>query len=250
VVGSDKASGAAARAVHSSGGAAGGVVSEGQGYGLVLAGGLAAALPPDHPRRADVLEKGYELFLGWKRMAERTTIGSCQGIEGGAAVAHLLCGEGGEHECFPSWKFDDAVEEELGFGSATDGDEDAVLGMILLVVATAQDATPPVWRDQVATWAFQSCLAFAELLTVPCTAEAGCSAAAAASVSSSGVPLRITRLGSCWGGWNSCNNPSYLAPGHYRVFSGFVSALASTLGDGSEGAALAPSRACSHRYTQ
>ena len=52
------------RVVESEGGAAGGVVSEGQGYSLVVAGGLAAALPASHPRRAEVLELAYELYLG------------------------------------------------------------------------------------------------------------------------------------------------------------------------------------------
>ena len=51
------------RVVESEGGAAGGVVSEGQGYSLVVAGGLAAALPASHPRRAEVLELAYELSL-------------------------------------------------------------------------------------------------------------------------------------------------------------------------------------------
>lgn len=117
-----------ARVVHSSGGAAGGVVSEGQGYGLLLAGTLAAALPQSDPSRADVIQKGYELFRGWRLMCERTTTNSCQ--------AAYMCGEENDHECLPSWKFSDDVTLELGGGSALDGDEDAILGMVMLVLAT------------------------------------------------------------------------------------------------------------------
>ena len=75
VVASD--SGFNVRAVRSSGGAAGGVVSEGQGYGLLLTGIVAASLPRDHPRRAEILALGFELFLGWKRMCLRTNVNSC-----------------------------------------------------------------------------------------------------------------------------------------------------------------------------
>eukprot|EP00966_Prymnesium_polylepis_P305128 7050627-Prymnesium_polylepis.1 len=57
------------RAVRSSGGAAGGVVSEGQGYGLLLAGAAAASFG-NHANRSLAIEMGYEFFLGWQRMCE------------------------------------------------------------------------------------------------------------------------------------------------------------------------------------
>ena len=94
-----------ARVVHSSGGAAGGVVSEGQGYGLVLSGALAAAMPASHPRRAEVVATAHELFVGWRTMCERTDDNSCQ-------TGHM-CGDDGAHECLPSWKFDDNLAAEV-----------------------------------------------------------------------------------------------------------------------------------------
>ena len=61
------------RTVQSSGGVAqGGVVSEGQAYGLMAASALARSLPITHPRRADVLATAHELYLGWSRMTQRT----------------------------------------------------------------------------------------------------------------------------------------------------------------------------------
>ena len=71
--------GSAARAVLSSGGAAGGVVSEGQGYGLLVSGAILASLPADHPDHNAVLDLTYEYFLGWRRMCELSNSpSSCQ----------------------------------------------------------------------------------------------------------------------------------------------------------------------------
>ena len=41
-----------------------------------------------------------------------------------------MCGPNSDHECLPSWKFDDDLTAEVGTGSAPDGDEDAILGMV------------------------------------------------------------------------------------------------------------------------
>jgi len=130
------------RAVHSSGGAAGGVVSEGQGYGLFLGGAIVAVLPRGHARRAELTSRAYEYFLGWRKMCELTAADSCQ--------EHALCGGEGEarHECLPSWKFDDRLTAEIGTGSATDGDADAILGMLLLVLATEYDSPRPAWSSK------------------------------------------------------------------------------------------------------
>ena len=108
------------RAVHSSGGAAGGVVSEGQGYGLFLAGATLAALPAGHARRAEIVDLAYEYFNGWRRMCELTVANSCQD--------NHFCGDADQYKCLPSWKFDDDITAEQGTGSAPDGDEDAILG--------------------------------------------------------------------------------------------------------------------------
>ena len=90
-------------------------MSEGQGYGLFLAGAAAAALPADHPRRDEVVTLALEYFRGWEAMCVATVANSCQEI--------YLCGANQEFECLPSWKFNDDVSSELGTGSAPDGDE-------------------------------------------------------------------------------------------------------------------------------
>ena len=58
------------RVVRSSGGAAGGIVSEGQGYGLLLAGVSLASQPAGSPAWRATLSFGEELFAGWRRMCE------------------------------------------------------------------------------------------------------------------------------------------------------------------------------------
>ena len=140
-----------------------------------------------------------------------------------------MCGAQGTHECLPSWKFDNAVTMEDGTGSAPDGDEDAILGMLLLVLAT--EAERPSWWLEVAQWTYQSCHAFLVHLTVehPNGDKA-----------SNGEVKRALKLGSCWGGWD-CNNPSYHAPAHYRAFRDYMKKFAATFGASSaEGTALAP----------
>ena len=84
-------------------------------------------------------------------------------------------------------------------------DQDAILGMLLLVLATK--AEQPAWWHEVARWTYQSCRAFLEHLTEP----------HASKVASNGQPQRMLKLGSCWVGWD-CSNPSYHAPGHWRAF--------------------------------
>ena len=142
MVGTEAATGTSERVVHSSGGVAGGVVSEGQGYGLLLAGAAAAVPPVGHERREDVTQLALEFFRGWQRMCELTENNSCQDSH--------MCGAQANHECLPSWKFDNAVTMEDGTGSAPDGDEDAILGMLLLVLAT--EAERPSWWLEVAQW--------------------------------------------------------------------------------------------------
>ena len=105
----------------------------------------------------------------------------------------------------PSWKFDNTLTTEIGTGSAPDGDEDAILGMVLLVLAGQAQSPAPQWLGEVAEWAYQSCRAFLEHLSVPHPSL----------TASNGVPLRALKLGSCWGGWD-CNSKqlSLLNPSH------------------------------------
>ena len=183
-------------AVRSSGGAAGGVVSEGQGYGLLLAGAAAATFDGHHANRTFAIAMGYEIFLGWQRMCELTTANSCQSSD--------LCSQG--HECLPSWKFDADLVAEIGTGSAPDGDEDAILGMILLVLGTRADSPPPAWWDEVGRWAYDSCRAFLTHNTV----------AHSTLLASNGLPLRALKLGSCWGGWGAALHLDSATSGGWR----------------------------------
>ena len=66
-------------AIISEGGAAGGVVSEGQGYGLMTSAIALASLDASDPNRDGVLNKFYGYFNGWKQMCVNS-IGSasCQ----------------------------------------------------------------------------------------------------------------------------------------------------------------------------
>jgi hypothetical protein len=212
------------RAVHSSGGVAGGVVSEGQGYGLFLAGVLAARLPRDHSRRTELLALSYEFFEGWRRMCANTVANSCQ------TAVEYLCGTPATHECLPSWQFDNGITAERGTGSAPDGDQDAILGMILLVLATRHDSPRPLWWDELARWTYQSCRAFLHFQSVDHPTMRA----------SNGRPLTALKLGSCWGGWD-CTNPSYHGPGHFMAMRDYMLAFAADFGaTASEGAATAP----------
>ena len=267
-----------ARVVLSSGGAAGGVISEGQGYGLLLSSLMLAALPADHERRIELTERAYATFLGWRTMGERTA--KRRRLGGTSCQTGPLCGEGArdgftvaacpswcpgwqcdgaewctsgakppecdpcprpgsaEEEaaiaepvgfpCLPSWKFDNQVMGEVGSDSAPDGDEDAILGMIVLLLATKAQVPRPTWWLHLARWAYQSCHSFLVHSTQPHPRR----------LASNGRPERIVKLGSCWGGWD-CLNPSYLAPAHYRVFRLFMDSHGAVVGSAASAAQAA-----------
>ena len=195
------------RIVKSSGGAAGGVVSEGQGYGLLLAGVTLSTQSPGTPAYRATLSFGEELFAGWRRMCELSK-GSCQDDP------HLRCGGHRKRDgeaakgfapCLPSWAFNDDARSQRGSGSATDGDEDALLGLMLLL----QSSGPEVWPlwERTLSWTYESVRAFLRFNT---------------KASGHGeASVRLPRLGSCWGGLD-CNNPSYIAPAHFRAFQQFT----------------------------
>ena len=131
-------------------------------------------------------------------MCELSTSGTCQ---------TPMCGEGGAHVCLPGWKFNHDLSQQLGGGSAPDGDEDAILGMILLVQATKDQNPRPAWWGRMAKWAYMSCIAFIQFETAPHPTLTG----------TNGERLRALKLGSCWGGWD-CSNPSCAPPPpHYTT---------------------------------
>jgi len=202
--------GSNARAVHASGGAAGDqtVISEGQGYGLFIGGATTAILGSSNANFAYARDTTYEMFLAWKRMCQQSAGGpSCQSV-----------GYCSGSPCLPHWKWDSSIGSNAwGTGSAPDGDEDAILGMILLAYATKNNK--PTWWNEVAVWAYQSAKQFYDYSTV----------------ASSDGTHRIVKLGACWGGWD-CNNPSYHAPAAYRVMRDFMKNYGPSLGMGTEGA--------------
>lgn len=215
-------SGTTLRVVFSSGGAAaGGVVTEGQGYGILLAGVMAASLGRSDSRRAGVLQNGYEFFLGWKHMCIGSTTANCQ------SDAKYLCSG---HPCLPGWKWNNDLTQQLGTGSAADGDEDAIVGMILLILATEHDQPRPAWREKMGKWAYDSARAFLHYDTV----------AHKSRDASNGQRMRTTRLGSCWGGFE-CSNPSYIGPAHFAAMRDFMTRYAPTWGtQATEGSLLEP----------
>lgn len=92
-------------------------------------------------------------------------------------------------------------------GAAPDGDEDAIVGMIMAVKAVENYAQKPVWYNEVRKWADASATSFLFHNTKP---------------SKTGYANRIVKLGSCWGGWETeGNNPSYHSPGSYRLMKDF-----------------------------
>ena len=92
-------------------------------------------------------------------------------------------------------------------GAAPDGDEDAIVGMIMAVKAVENDAQKPTWYDEVRVWADASSTSFLYYNTKP---------------SKTGNANRIVKLGSCWGGWETeGQNPSYHSPGSYRLMKDY-----------------------------
>ena len=108
----------------------------------------------------------------------------------------------GQTACLPGWKHNGDLTTVEGTGAAPDGDQDAILGMIIAVKAVENDSTRPSWYDEVRVWADESSTQF--LLSNTRLSDS--------------QSHRIVKLGTCWGGWEGDgNNPSYHSPGHYRA---------------------------------
>jgi len=182
-------------------GAGGSVVSEGQGYGLLTSAITLATLEASDPNRNDVMNKFYGYFNGWKKMCINSSPNSpCQSPK-------YCTHSGGKAPCLPGWKHKGDLSEVEGTGAAPDGDEDAILGMIITIKALEKDQNNlPSWYDELRQWTDESITQFLQDNTV---------------LSSSGSH-RLIKLGSCWGGWDSNgNNPSYPAPGAFRAMRDF-----------------------------
>ena len=117
----------------------------------------------------------------------------------------MFCSEstGESGVCLPGWKHSGDLSTEEGTGSAPDGDEDAILGMIFAIKALEGKAKPS-WYNELRKWADASCSSFLKHNTVVRNG------------------YRMLKLGSCWGGFgNDGNNPSYHSPGSFKVMRDF-----------------------------
>lgn len=190
--------------VVASGGAAGDgsfVVSESQAYG-VLAAGLALLSMDESNTDYGVAKSKFEgYFNGWRQMSRNSAPAPCQ--------SPIYC-DGGSSPCLPGWKHLADFSAVEGTGAAPDGDEDAIVGMIMALKAVELDSVQPLWYKEVEDWADNSCTQFLQDNT---------------KLSPSGGH-RLVKLGSCWGGWGlDGNNPSYHAPGHYRMMRDFQESI-------------------------
>lgn len=213
--------------VESTGGAAGGVVTEGMGYGIMVEGFLAAG------GNATALNMSLSMIKSWLTMVNGPPT-SVQPLGGGmnatgsstqvnmwpygvSVVEWSIYNTGPAG--VPAWKFPINASNFPGRqGSATDGDQDAILGMVYTAKALGYpaDFVDIVIRSIIA---FTSAdLGFPDLYrTLP-----------------GGEKVYVTKLGSMWGGllakdgkykttqqaW--CYSPGYFAPAHYRTFRDFL----------------------------
>ena len=103
----------------SSGGVAGGVVSESQGYALLVTGIVLASWETHAEGRSDadrneVLNAFEGYFRGWQRMCKLSSKPCQSGSE--------YCVEestGIRSVCLPGWKFSDDLDSEWGSGSVS-----------------------------------------------------------------------------------------------------------------------------------
>jgi len=215
------------KVVISTGGVASGIVTEGMGYGLMIEGLLASE------GDATSLKNGLSLLKSWLGMVNgpglfQQPLGGGESKTGSSTKAdvwpygmsavewsHEMMGPSG----VAAWKFPinktNILDNE---GTATDGDQDAVLGMVYLAGALRY---PYDFVDMVvrAIIAFASAdLGFPDMYrTLP-----------------DGARIYVPRLGSMWGGLTPetgpfktkqqpwCFSPGYFAPAHYRTFRDFL----------------------------
>jgi hypothetical protein len=225
----DALQGTTSKIVISSGGAAGGVVTEGMGYAIMVEGIHALA------GSKVGLNNGLALTKGWLGMVygpPTTSMGKAElplgggsGEKDSATKADVppygvsaIKGKNGGYSGMAAWKFPVNQCAPFCHGTATDGDEDALLGMIYLTEAlnAPDDFVDMVMRAAI-TFASTD-LGFPDLFrSLP-----------------DGSRMFVPKGGSDWGGLTPesgifgasqqpwCYNPSYFAPGHYRVFRDFV----------------------------
>eukprot|EP00542_Grammatophora_oceanica_P004661 CAMPEP_0194065916 /NCGR_PEP_ID=MMETSP0009_2-20130614/85733_1 /TAXON_ID=210454 /ORGANISM="Grammatophora oceanica, Strain CCMP 410" /LENGTH=1128 /DNA_ID=CAMNT_0038718813 /DNA_START=91 /DNA_END=3477 /DNA_ORIENTATION=+ len=191
-------------ALVASGGAAGSgdVVSESQAYALLTTGIVLASWDEQSSDLVggewdEVVTHFEGYYNGWKKMCVGSSVNAgCQ--SGGTWCYDEESSNNGV--CLPGWKHSADLQNEVGTGSAPDGDVDAILGMILAIKAFESKATQPAFYDELRKWADASCSSFLYHNTVVQDGH------------------RLVKLGSCWGGFGANgNNPSYHSPGSYKA---------------------------------
>ena len=196
-----------------SGGAAGSgdlVVSEGQGYGLLITGTVLASWDShagqvSGANRSNVLKSFEGYYNFWKDMCEDS---SNKGSNCQPNGNYCESSSGSKYVCLPDWRHYKTGGSE-STGAAPDGDQDAIVGIMLAVKAVENDANKPSWYNEARKWADASATAFFEF-----------------NVDKSKENFRLLKLGSCWGGWeDQGNNPSYHSPGSYRVMKDYQNAF-------------------------
>ncbi|CAD7966314.1 unnamed protein product [Amoebophrya sp. A120] len=245
-----------ARVVVSSGGAARGVVSEGQGYGLWIGGTTVAAMRVAYgwrkgsdPQYDEAVQETLETWYGWRQACYIST--ECKedfAIKYHAGrndvMAAYFCGpdcpfQGMDkvymhelreaervcHPCLPHWKVKPDLTEHLsgGCNSASDGDIDGIAGMILLVLTTAADRDDYLWWGNLAKESYQSCKDVMVHLV-----DKG-----------KGVneDQYLFTVGTSWGGFGVSDthprkgqNPSYHGPAVWRLCRDYMDAFESVVG--------------------
>jgi hypothetical protein len=223
------------RGLGCSGGVCSGVTSEAQGYALLL----SAMLDSD-------ISIPQSFRIGWKSMCNsgetyivdgciqdaanpsnkfaqvcsntKSTLGV--GVAQGTGYC-CNCLSMGKNEGYISpWKYQSKTIS--GYGSATDGDEDAILGLIYLAERESSDASR--------IHALQSILAFLY-------EDIGYGTVRDTRIVN-GNTYYVVRTGSSFGGFtDGCYNPSYFSPASYQVFADYLrlygAQLLPSLGDSS-----------------
>ena len=192
------------------------MVSESQAYGLLITGTVLASWDTHAGKvsgsdRAKVLKyfEGYYYF--WKDMCKNSSNNNANCQPNGK-----YCKSGSNsYVCLPDWKHS-KYGGSTATGPAPDGDEDAIVGIMLAVKAVENDPNKPSWYEEARRWADASASAFFTY-----------------SVDKSKGDYRLLKLGSCWGGWdNNGNNPSYHSPGSYRVMKDYQESFPDNLRQG------------------
>eukprot|EP00727_Mastigamoeba_balamuthi_P008442 m51a1_g422 hypothetical protein (993) ;mRNA; r:19240-23273 len=190
-------------------------VSEGQGYAM-----FAAAMAGD-------IESLKGLTVGWQAMTQGVAGGNMLG--GCSSVGNrgqCLCNavEGAD---MPAWRFPLSNCAGTGCtGSAPDGDEDAVTGIIYLAELTNDDSIRQL--------AVRSIAAFvdADLGGGPLGYTANSrDVPVKGSIPAKHQRMFLWRGGSCWGGYDTssgdanrdmCVAPAYFSPAQWRLFARYV----------------------------